>query len=76
MALTLTEQEIRNQLGAYLTKPLAITSGVLSTQKTSSVTSIGEGGVQGKWVFGPNGSIQMFDSAGNLSIYLGFEDTV
>ena len=57
MALTLTEQEIRNQLGAYLTKPLAITSGVLSTQQTSSVTSIGEGGVQGKWVFGINGQI-------------------
>lgn len=57
MALTLTEQEIRNQLGAYLTKPLAITSGVLSTQQTSSVTSVGEGGVQGKWVFGINGQI-------------------
>lgn len=57
MALTLTEQEIRNQLGAYLTKPLIVETGVLSTQQTSSVTSIGEGGVQGKWVFGPNGVI-------------------
>ncbi len=74
MALTLTAEDVRNQLGAYLTKPLIVETGVLSTQQTSSVTSIGEGGVQGKWVFGPNGSIQMFDSAGNLSIYLGFED--
>jgi len=57
MALTLTEQEIRNQLGAYLTKPLIVETGVLSTQQTSSVTSVGEGGVQGKWVFGINGQI-------------------
>ena len=74
MALTMTAEEVRQQLGAYLTKPLEVTSGTLSTQQSLSVTSIGEGGVQGKWVFGPNGSIQMFDSAGNLSIYLGFED--
>lgn len=74
MALTLTAEDVRNQLGAYLTKPLIVETGVLSTQQTSSVTSVGEGGVQGKWVFGPNGSIQMFDPAGNLSIYLGFED--
>ena len=65
MALTLTEQEIRNQLGAYLTKPLAITSGVLSTQQTSSVTSVGEGGVQGKWVFGINGQIIVPDGTNN-----------
>ena len=61
MALTLTEQEIRNQLGAYLTKPLIVETGVLSTQQTSSVTSIGEGGVQGKWTFGPNGQIIVND---------------
>ena len=57
MALTLTAEDVRNQLGAYLTKPLAIEAGVLSTQQTGSVSSIGEGGVQGKWVFGPNGVI-------------------
>ena len=61
MALTLTEQEIRNQLGAYLTKPLIVETGVLSTQQTSSVTSIGEGVVQGKWTFGPNGQIIVND---------------
>ena len=36
-------------------------TGVLSTQQTSSVTSIGEGGVQGKWTFGPNGQIIVND---------------
>lgn len=70
MALTLTEQEIRNQLGAYLTKPLAIEAGVLSTQQTSSVSSIGEGGVQGKWVFGPNGQIVVNDGT-NDRVKLG-----
>ena len=70
----MTEEEIRNQLGAYLTKPLDVTSGALSTQQNLSVTSIGAGGVQGAWKFGPNGSIQMYDSSGNLSIYMGFED--
>ena len=74
MVTTQTAEDVRNQLGAFLTKPLQITSGTLSTQQTSSVTSVGEGGVQGRWVFGPNGSIQMFDSVGNLSIYIGFED--
>ena len=57
MITTQTAEDVRNQLGAFLTKPLQITSGTLSTQQTSSVTSVGEGGVQGKWVFGPNGVI-------------------
>lgn len=70
MALTLTEQEIRNQLGAYLTKPLIVETGVLSTQQTSSVTSIGEGGVQGKWTFGPNGQIIVNDGT-NDRVKLG-----
>mgnify|MGYP007112895419 FL=1 len=61
MALTLTAEDVRNQLGAYLTKPLIVETGVLSTQQTSSVTSIGEGGVQGKWTFGPNGQIIVND---------------
>jgi hypothetical protein len=61
MALTMTAEEVRQQLGAYLTKPLEVTSGTLSTQQSLSVTSIGEGGVQGKWVFGPNGQIIVND---------------
>lgn len=57
----MTAEEVRQQLGAYLTKPLEVTSGTLSTQQSLSVTSIGEGGVQGKWVFGPNGQIIVND---------------
>ena len=61
MITTQTTKDVRNQLGAFLTKPLQITSGTLSTQQTSSVTSVGEGGVQGKWTFGPNGQIIVND---------------
>ena len=65
MITTQTTEDIRNQLGAFLTKPLEITSGTLSTQQTSSVTSIGEGGVQGRWTFGPNGQIIVNDGTNN-----------
>ena len=65
MITTQTTEDVRNQLGAFLTKPLAITSGTLSTQQTSSVTSVGEGGVQGKWTFGPNGQIIVNDGTNN-----------
>ena len=65
MITTQTTEDIRNQLGAFLTKPLQITSGTLSTQQPSSVTSVGEGGVQGKWTFGPNGQIIVNDGTNN-----------
>ena len=71
MALTLTAEDVRNQLGAYLTKPLIVETGVLSTQQTSSVTSVGEGGVQGKWTFGPNGQIIVNDGT-NDRVLIGF----
>ena len=65
MITTQTAEDVRNQLGAFLTKPLQTTSGTLSTQQTSSVTSVGEGGVQGKWTFGPNGQIIVNDGTNN-----------
>lgn len=71
MALTMTAEEVRQQLGAYLTKPLEVTSGTLSTQQSLSVTSIGEGGVQGKWTFGPNGQIIVNDGT-NDRVLIGF----
>lgn len=71
MITTQTAEDVRNQLGAFLTKPLAITSGTLSTQQTSSVTSVGEGGVQGKWTFGPNGQIIVNDGT-NDRVLIGF----
>lgn len=71
MITTQTAEDVRNQLGAFLTKPLQITSGTLSTQQTSSVTSVGEGGVQGKWAFGPNGQIIVNDGT-NDRVLIGF----
>ena len=50
MALTITEQQVREQLGAYLTKPLEITSGTLSTQQTLSATSLSTGGLSGSFI--------------------------
>lgn len=61
MSLTVTADEIRKQLGAFLTTPLPVSSGELSTQQFSSVTSVGAGGVQGKWTFGKNGQIIVND---------------
>ena len=71
MITTQTTKDVRNQLGAFLIKPLQITSGTLSTQQTSSVTSVGEGGVQGKWTFGPNGQIIVNDGT-NDRVLIGF----
>ena len=39
-----------------------------------SVSSVVAGAVQSAWKFGPNGSIEMYDDSGNLSIYIGFGD--
>lgn len=64
-SLTMTAEEVRKELGAYLTKPITITSGTLSTQQELSVTSIGAGGVQGKWEFGVNGQIIVSDGTNN-----------
>lgn len=61
MALTLTEQEIRNQLGAYLTKPLIVETGVLSTQQTVSATSLSTGGLSGDFIIKDNGRILVHD---------------
>lgn len=67
---TVTVDEIRKQLGQFLTKPVAVTTGALSTQQNVSVTSITAGGVQGAWKFGANGSIELYGTNNNLLIYL------
>lgn len=56
-----TVEQIRAALGQYLTKPVVVTTGTLSTQQDVPVTSIGAGGVQGKWKFGENGQIIVND---------------
>lgn len=73
MALTITEQQVREQLGAYLTKPLEITSGTLSTQQTLSATSLSTGGLSGSFIIKNQGNISIYDNEGNLAIFIGFE---
>ncbi len=72
MALTITEQQVREQLGAYLTKPLEVTSGTLSTQQTLSATSLSTGGLSGSFIIKNQGNISLYDNDNVLSIYIGF----
>lgn len=74
MALTITEQQVREQLGAYLTKPLEMTSGTLSTQQSLSATSLSTGGLSGSFIIKNQGNISIYDSEGNLAIFIGFEE--
>ncbi|OQB03284.1 MAG: hypothetical protein BWY21_02194 [Parcubacteria group bacterium ADurb.Bin216] len=73
MALTITEQQVREQLGAYLTKPLEVTSGTLSTQQTLSATSLSTGGLSGSFIIKNQGNISIYDNEGKLAIFIGFE---
>jgi len=70
MALTITEQQVREQLGAYLTKPLAMTSGTLSTQQTMSATSLSTGGLSGDFIIKQNGRILVYDES-NCRVVIG-----
>ena len=72
MALTMTEEQVREQLGAYLTKPLEMTSGTLSTQQTLSATSLSTGGLSGTFIIKNQGNISIYDNNGVLSIFIGF----
>ena len=73
MALTVSTEEIRQQLGAFLTKPLEMTSGTLSTQQTMSATSLSTGGLSGSFIIKNQGNISIYDNEGNLAIFIGFE---
>lgn len=68
----MTEQEVRGQLGAYLTKPLEMTSGTLSTQQTLSATSLSTGGLSGAFIIRNQGYISIYNSVGKRSVYIGF----
>ena len=72
MALTITEQQVREQLGAFLTKPLEMTSGTLSTQQTMSATSLSTGGLSGSFIIKNQGNISIYNSVGKRSVYIGF----
>ena len=68
----MTEEQVREQLGAYLTKPLEMTSGTLSTQQTLSATSLSTGGLSGTFIIKNQGNISIYDNNGVLSIFIGF----
>ena len=72
MALTMTEEQVREQLGAYLTKPLEVTSGTLSTQQTVSATSLSTGGLSGSFIIKNQGNISIYNNNNILSIFIGF----
>ena len=72
MAQTVTEQQVREQLGAYLTKPLEVTSGTLSTQQSFSATSMSTGGLSGSFIIKNQGNISIYDNNNKLSIFIGF----
>jgi len=72
MALTMTAEEVRKELGAYLTKPIAVTSGELSTQQELSATSLSTGGLSGSFIIRNQGDIRLLSNQGLISIYLGF----
>jgi hypothetical protein len=72
MALTMTAEEVREQLGAFLSKPLEMTSGTLSTQQTLSATSLSTGGLSGSFIIKNQGNISMYNNDNILSIFIGF----
>lgn len=72
MALTVSAEDIREQLGAFLTKPLSVTSGTLSTQQTLSATSLSTGGLSGAFIIKNQGNISIYNNDNVLSIFIGF----
>ena len=68
----MTEEQVREQLGAYLTKPLEMTSGTLSTQQTLSATSLSTGGLSGTFIIKNQGNISIYNNNNILSIFIGF----
>lgn len=73
MALTASTEDIRAELGLYLTKPLSLESGSLSTQQVLSSTSLTTGGLAGSFIIKNQGNISIYDNEGRLSIFIGFE---
>lgn len=72
-SLTMTAEEVRKELGAYLTKPITITSGTLSTQQELSATSLSTGGLSGAFIIRGEGYIGLLGDNNILSIFIGFE---
>ena len=65
-----TVRELRDKLGAYLTKPLLVASGDISTQQNLNVTSLSTGGLDGQFLIKQNGEI-IVDDGSNERVLIG-----
>ena len=63
----------REDFNEYLEKPLDLATGELSTQVDLTATSLSSGGLSGSFIIKDSGNISIYDSAGRLAIFLGFE---
>lgn len=63
----------RKELNEYLEKPLELEANQLSTSVSLSATSLATGGLSGSFIIKDNGNISIYDSAGRLAIFIGFE---
>ena len=70
-SLTVTAEQVRQELGAYLSKPLVLEGGSLSTQQELSATSLSTGGLNGNFII-TNGGILMYQN-GVLTHLIGYE---
>ena len=61
MTNTETVKQLRNKLGAYLSTPVEIGSGKLSTQQNLPATSLSQGGLDGRFELKKNGTIVSID---------------
>jgi hypothetical protein len=64
--------DLRKELGAYLTKPMEVGAGNMSTQQNMSATTLSTGGLSGSFIIKDQGNISIYNSAGQRSVYIGF----
>lgn len=57
----MSSEEVRAQLGMYLTKPIQLSTGAISTQQNLSASSLGTGGLDGEFYIKKNGVIIVND---------------
>ncbi len=64
--------DLRKELGAYLTKPMEVGAGSMSTQQNLSATTLSTGGLSGSFIIKDQGNISIYNSTGQRSVYIGF----
>jgi hypothetical protein len=52
--------DLRKELGAYLTKPMEVGTGTMSTQQTLNATSLSSGGLEGAFEIKQGGNVIIF----------------